>query len=85
MTMVFYLGRNNKVILSLLYTVLIIAYFRYNETNIIENMKIFLAHFMSLIIVLFYNGERGKKCNKYIYVFYPVHMLIIYLIRIIYM
>ena len=82
MVMVFYLGRNNKIILSILYTILMVAYFRYREVNILENYKVFLSYFMSLVIVWFYNGKKGKSMNKYIYVFYPIHMLAIYLIKI---
>ena len=38
--------------------------------------------FFMLIPISKYNGERGMKVNKLLfYAFYPVHMIILYLIR----
>lgn len=38
---------------------------------------------ISFLFIWFYNGERGKQLPKYFfYGFYPVHLLILYLIRI---
>lgn len=37
--------------------------------------------YLALIILFFYNGERGKwKLKYFFYIFYPAHMVLIYLI-----
>lgn len=37
---------------------------------------------LAMLFIWFYNGERGPKLNKYVfYAFYPVHLLILYLIK----
>ena len=40
--------------------------------------------YLSLLILMFYNNKRGKYKMKYLfYVFYPLHLLIIYFISLI--
>lgn len=40
------------------------------------------AGLLSAVPVLLYSGERGKQWNKYIfYCFYPLHLLVLFLIR----
>lgn len=67
----FYLFRHNKVLLTV--ALAIIYEFALGGIQI-------LAVF-AIIPILFYNGQRGAKMNKYIfYAFYPVHIFALYLI-----
>lgn len=69
--LIFYLFRTRKVTSAILVLLL----------NIFMNTLQGLAA-LSMIFIWFYNGERGPKFNKYVfYAFYPVHILILYLIN----
>lgn len=73
MILSFYLFRYYKVILTV--ALIIIYEFALGGIQI-------LAVF-ALIPIWFYNGQRGPKMNKYLfYSFYPVHILLLYLISI---
>jgi len=73
MILSFYLFRYNKVLLTV--ALVIIYEFALGGIQI-------LAVF-ALIPIWFYNGQRGKKMNKYLfYSFYPVHILLLYFISI---
>lgn len=42
-----------------------------------------LTTFIPCLIILFYNGERGRLCLKYFfYLFYPLHIAILYLVTL---
>jgi len=68
----FYRYENNRQILFILLILL----------NLIYGFPQILAVF-SLFIINMYNGQRGKQVNKYVfYGFYPVHLIVLYLINL---
>ncbi len=54
------------------------------STVINFNSYVGLFAILSLIILLFYNGKKGRRSYKWLfYIFYPVHMFVLYLISLI--
>ncbi|MFQ7080211.1 TraX family protein [Sellimonas intestinalis] len=42
----------------------------------------FLTSVFSLVFISLYNGNRGIKMKYLFYIFYPLHLLILYLVSI---
>lgn len=81
----FYYFKNNKrkmvLAICLLFTLRYILNIVYIDT--IYYLKVLLSSCLSLILICLYNKKEGIKTKYLFYVFYPLHMLVIYLIYII--
>lgn len=49
--------------------------------TVTRTMGYYIFTFLSLIPLLMYNGQRGKGFKWFFYVFYPGHLMILFLIR----
>jgi len=85
MIFILYRFRDSKIKMVISFAILvfvrhiILAY--YNGIGISPYvLKICLSIIASLIFILLYNGKQGKKIQKFYYWFYPVHMLVLYLV-----
>lgn len=90
MIFIFHRFRGNfKVI-----TVLIVALFTVNYllfrliANMTGNESLLITHTTNLFciaalpVIYLYNGARGRDCRYFFYLYYPAHLLTIYLIKI---
>jgi hypothetical protein len=80
LTFIMYLCRNNKMLLSAVYTALFYTYFTYYNFSVAKNFTYFMAHLIPLVFIFLYNGKKGKDIRYFYYFFYPVHMALIYMI-----
>lgn len=83
--MIFYIFKDKKVIMSLLYILsCFIKYLPYllkYNFHYIYLLLLFCTAF-SIFFIIAYNGKQGKKIKYFLYIFYPLHMLILYFINV---
>ena len=79
---VIYLGRKNKLWLSVLYVAVTYLYFYLKKWNLADNYMQFIFCLAPLIFILLYNGKKGRDTKQFFYWFYPVHMLFLYAISV---
>ena len=81
-----YLLKNNKSFIPFSYLLLLIFYYysRIKSFNFgTEIILYILFSWSSTFIMMIYNGKEGKKLKYFYYIFYPLHMIIIYLISLV--
>ncbi len=81
-----YLLKNNKLFIPFSYLLLLIFYYysRIKSFNFgVEIILCILFSWSSTFIMMIYNGKEGKKLKYFYYIFYPLHMIIIYLISLV--
>ena len=77
---IFYIFRNNKILLSLNFIILNIAYY-FIKVETLYSYKVYLSMFFSLlplVFILLYNGQQGKRIKYLFYVFYPLQFIVLY-------
>lgn len=89
-TFLFYLFRQNKWLLAGSFSVAtlikygydILSYYEYGPDVLKYVTSYFLPYIIgtlsSVIIILFYNNKKGPDTKYLLYLFYPLHMLLIY-------
>ena len=79
-----YICRNKKIALLFSYIALITIYFYFNKILDIIYIGYFISYLVPVVFMLLYNGEQGRKVKYFFYMFYPVHMIILFLISFLY-
>ena len=72
---IFYKFKEKKMLISFLFLLVNIVYI---VTGKIFSIQIFSL--FSLIFIFKYNGKEGKKNKQFFYLYYPTHILLLYLL-----
>lgn len=82
---VIYIFKNKKIFFPIIFGILTVLFFYTEGVNPFGKEWILYTFFTWLpsILILMYNGKQGKKIKYFFYWFYPVHMLLVYLISLI--
>lgn len=83
---IFHIFKDKKIIMNLIFS--ISAFINYFPNYIIshrtEYLFIILFCIFSLIPINLYNEKKGKNTKYILYIFYPLHLLILYLVQLLY-
>lgn len=92
-TFLFYVFNKNKCLLAISfiiatlmqYSYLILVYYNYGFEFLKNVFIIYLPYFIctifSIIIILCYNKKKGPSTKYFFYLFYPLHMILIYILN----
>lgn len=95
-TLFFYIFRNNKIKMACSFCLLTIAYYGIETLTFmsygIDVLKAAFAYYLpytiftlfSIIFILFYNKKKGVNTKYLLYLFYPFHLLFIYILKLIF-
>lgn len=83
----FYIFKDNKILMTS--SVFILCFLKYIP-SIIAIPSLYIHYLLcatftslSLIFILFYNKKQGPKAKYFFYIFYPLHLLILYIISMV--
>lgn len=82
---IFYIFKNKKLYMNLAFcvTTFINYFYSYITTFRKEYLFIILFCCLSLIPINLYNGNKGKNIKYFLYIFYPLHLVLLYLLTFI--
>ena len=53
----------------------------FNDMVMTVRLDIFLCYIAALILLMLYNGRMGKRAKYLFYIFYPAHLIVLYLLN----
>ncbi len=87
MIFIFYIFKDKKVLMNISYLALILL--KYMPACIFYNfyyayLLLIVSYFVPLIIINLYNGKKGPDAKYFMYLFYPIHLIILYTFNILF-
>lgn len=84
LTFLFYLFKNKKSYMNISVTFLIIVKYFIDYINKPHIYQIYLAigTILSLLFINLYNNKKGKNIKYLLYIFYPLHLIILSILKI---
>lgn len=82
---IFYIFKDKKVFMNLFFIIAVFINYFYNYlTSLrIEYIFIILSCILALIPINLYNEKKGKNIKYFLYIFYPLHLIVLYLLTLI--
>ena len=83
----FYLFRNNRVLMNFAFIVLVFIYYgKYLLILAISSiyLGLIVCTIVPLLFINLYNHKKGKDTKYFLYLFYPLHLLIIYVLSFVF-
>ena len=79
----FYIFKNKKSYMNIFFILItfINYYFQFIQTSRYEYLLIIPFACLSLIPINLYNGKKGTDSRYLLYIFYPFHLMVLYLIK----
>lgn len=87
MIFIFYIFKDKKIFMNLLYSALIFIKYipLYISTNFYyEYLLLIATYFIPLILINLYNGKKGPDTKYFLYLFYPIHLILLYTFNILF-
>lgn len=82
---IFYILKDKKLYMNLSFSLLTFINYFYKYIVIFSEEYLFIILFccLSLVPINSYNGEKGKNIKYFLYIFYPLHLILLYLLTFI--
>lgn len=82
---IFYVLKKHKILMSFAFIICTIIYYLKNllySSNFEIYLLIILFTCLPIIFINLYNNKKGKDTKYFLYLFYPIHLLILYFIHL---